>query len=75
MTKYISIKIKGLGADAGPFFNLYSNVDNFSSPIRENVSVLSLSAGYILEVDELVNQIRVKSIGICTNYVDTLIPC
>lgn len=74
MTRYINIRLLTVGVDAGPF-NIYLNYDNFANPVRENVSVQSLSAGYILEVDQPATQIRVRSLGLCTNYVDTIIPC
>ncbi len=76
MTRYINLKLTDLGVDVGPFFDIYLDDDNFTNPVRQNVSVLSLSAGYILEVNQpTVTEVRVKSTGICTNYVDKVIPC
>jgi hypothetical protein len=59
-----------IGGDAGPF-NLYSNLDGYTVPFEVNVSAAALQAGYTsIYVPEGTTTIRVKSVGICTNYVD-----
>lgn len=74
MTRYINIRLVTAGVDAGPF-NIYLDYDNFTNPVRENITVESLSAGYILEITQPATEIRVRSLGLCTNYVDSTIPC
>ena len=58
------------GADTGPF-NLYSNVDGFTTPFETNVIKGFLTAGYSsVYVPDGTTVIRVASMGNCVNYVD-----
>lgn len=58
------------GADTGPF-NLYSNVDNYTTAFETNISKGILVAGYTSTiVPPGTTAIRVWSMGICANYVD-----
>ena len=58
------------GGDAGPF-NLYSNTDGYITPFETNISAAALIAGYTaLFVPDGTTTIRVKSVGICTNFID-----
>ena len=68
MTVYITFT--SFGSDSGPF-NLYSNVDGFSSAFAAGVSKAQLLAGFPTNsVPNGTTVIRAKSFGICTNFVD-----
>ncbi len=54
--------------DSGPF-DLYSDVDGFTTPIDVGVTYSELAAGYTIEVDDITTQIKVVSQGICTTEV------
>lgn len=61
------------GADSGPF-NLYSDVDGFTSAFEVGVTKTSLEAGYASSlVPDYTTVVRVLSTGICTNYVDIIL--
>jgi hypothetical protein len=54
----------------GPF-DLYSNVDNFTTAFDKNISRDMLIAGYVSTyVPSGTSVIRVKSLGVCTNHID-----
>jgi hypothetical protein len=68
MTVLITLTVAG--ADSGPF-NLYSNIDGFTSAFETGVSKASLLAGYSSAlVPDYTTVIRVLSTGDCTNYID-----
>jgi hypothetical protein len=68
MTVLITLTIAG--TDTGPF-DLYSDVDGYVSAFETGVSKAALEAGYSSAlVPNGTTVIRVKSTGICTNYVD-----
>lgn len=68
MTVLITLTVAG--ADSGPF-DLYSDVDGFVSAFETGVAKASLLAGYSSSlVPNGATVIRVKSTGICTNYID-----
>jgi hypothetical protein len=68
------IKLTTAGTDAGPF-NLYSNLDGYLTPFEINITRSQLLAGYTSSViPDGSAIIRVKSIGVCTNFVDLPIP-
>jgi len=72
MTTIITIVIP-IGGDAGPF-NLYSNIDGFITPFETNISAAALEAGYTSSlVPNGTTVIRIKSNGVCTNYIDVTI--
>jgi hypothetical protein len=71
MTVLITLTVAG--ADSGPF-NLYSNLDGFVSAFETGVSKASLLAGYPSAlVPDYTTTVRVKSNGVCVNYVDILL--
>ena len=71
MTVLITLTIAG--ADSGPF-DLYSNIDGFTSAFETGVSKASLLAGYASAlVPDYTTTVRVKSSGACVNYVDILL--
>ena len=77
MTVYITLTTAG--ADSGPF-NLYSNLDGFTSPFEVGVPKIDLEAGYSsILVPDFTTIVRVKSTAqYCINYVDitlTAPPC
>jgi hypothetical protein len=68
MTVLITLTVAG--ADSGPF-NLFSNLDGYTSAFATNVSKASLLAGYSSSVvPDYTTIVRVVSIGDCTNYID-----
>jgi hypothetical protein len=68
MTVYI--ELTSAGADTGPF-NLYSNVDLYTSAFEVGVSRLDLTNGYTSNVvPNETTSIRIKSSGNCINYID-----
>lgn len=68
MTVLITLTIAG--SDSGPF-DLYSNLDGYVSAFESGVSKASLLAGYSSTlVPDFTTTIRVKSNGVCVNYID-----
>jgi hypothetical protein len=71
MTVLITLTVAG--TDSGPF-NLYSNTDGFVSAFETGVSKSALLAGYASAlVPDYTTIVRVKSDGVCVNYVDILL--
>lgn len=72
MTVLITLTIAG--TDSGPF-DLYSDLDGYTSAFETGVSKTSLLAGYASAlVPDFTNIIRVKSNGDCVNYIDIPLP-
>jgi hypothetical protein len=68
MTVLITLIIAG--SDSGPF-DLYSDLDGYTSAFESGVSKASLLAGYSSAlVPDYTTKIRVKSTGICVNYTN-----
>jgi hypothetical protein len=60
-----------VGGSAGPF-DLYSDANGYTIPFATNISAAVLQAGYTSNVvPNGTTIIRVTSVGICTNSVDT----
>ena len=71
MTVLVTLTLAG--TDVGPF-NLFSDVDGYTTPIATGVSRAALVAGYnLLNVPDSASVIRVQSTGTCTNYLDILL--
>lgn len=71
MTVLITLTTAGL--DSGPF-NLYSNIDGYTSAFETGVSRASLLAGYSSAlVPDYATIIRVLSTGDCNNYIDIVL--
>ena len=69
----VLITLTTAGADTGPF-NLYSNVDNYTTAFETNISKGILVAGYTSTiVPPGTTAVRVWSMGICANYVDIIL--
>ena len=69
----VLITLTTAGADSGPF-NLYSNLDGFTSAFETGVSKAALLAGYSSAlVPDYTTVIRVLSTGDCTNYIDIVL--
>jgi hypothetical protein len=69
----VLITLTTAGADTGPF-NLYSNVDSYTTAFATGVAKSALLAGYLsTAVPASTNYIRVKSTGRCTNYIDIFV--
>jgi hypothetical protein len=66
----VLITLTTAGADTGPF-NLYSNTDSYVTAFAASIAKSALLAGYTSTVVPAgTSTIRVKSTGVCTNYVD-----
>jgi hypothetical protein len=72
----VTITLTTAGADTGPF-NLYSDVDGYTSAFEVGVSKAALLAGYTSYIaPNGTTIVRVMSSGACTNYIDlTLTIC
>jgi hypothetical protein len=69
----VLITLTTAGTDTGPF-NLFSDVDGFTSPFETGVSKLDLLAGYATNLAPGGTTIvRVKSEGLCTNFIDIVL--
>ncbi len=65
----VVVKLLTSGVDAGPF-NLYSNVDGYTTPIAVNIPKATLTAGYTLAtVPTGTTLIKATSLGLCGNSV------
>lgn len=75
MTQTVLITLTSAGTDTGPF-NLYSNLDGFTTPFDTGVTRTDLLLGYVCNtVPDAASTVRVKSSGaLCQNYVDLLLP-
>lgn len=70
MPMTVLITLTTAGTNSGPF-DLYSNVDGFASAFATSVPKVSLVAGYSsAAVPNGTSVIRVKSTGVCVNYID-----
>jgi hypothetical protein len=68
MTVLITLTVAG--SDSGPF-NLYSNLDGYTSAFEAGVPKASLLAGYSSAlVPDFTTTIRIQSVGDCNNYID-----
>jgi len=66
----VLITLTTAGTDSGPF-NLYSNLDAFTSAFETGVSKASLLAGHPCSlVPDYATVIRITSTGDCTNSID-----
>lgn len=66
----ILITLTSAGTDTGPF-NLYSNVDNYTTAFETNISKGILVAGYTTTLAPTgTTTVRVLSMGTCSNYVN-----
>lgn len=71
MTVLVTLTLAG--TDVGPF-NLYSNVDGYTTALATGISRAALLAGYSLTgVPDEAAVIRAQSTGTCTNYLDMLL--
>lgn len=69
----VLITLTTAGADTGPF-NLYSNVDSYTTAFETGVAKSALVAGYLSTVvPASTTYVRVKSTGRCTNYIDIFV--
>jgi hypothetical protein len=69
----VLITLTTAGTDSGPF-DLYSNLDGFTSAFETGVSKSALLAGYSSAlVPDYTTTIRVKSNGVCLNYIDIIL--
>lgn len=67
----ITITLTAVGSNQGPLFNLYSDVDGFSSPYEENIDQNDLENGYVTSAPEGAQVIRICGTGEkCSNCLD-----
>ena len=65
--------ISQIGSDNSEF-NLYSDVDNFTTPFETNVSDTDLLTGYTSSlVPDYTNIVRVQALGKGGNYLDIVL--
>lgn len=70
MAQTVIVTLTSAGSDSGPF-NLYSNIDGYTTAFAFSVSKSALLAGYTsVVVPDLTTSIRIMSVGTCTNYID-----
>lgn len=65
----VLVTLTTAGADTGPF-DLFSDADGYTSAFETNVAKSSLVSGYPTIAPTGTTIIRVKSNGVCTNFVD-----
>lgn len=69
----ITITLTAAGVDTGPF-SLFSNVDGYTTAFVTGVSRTALLAGYTTTLAPVGTTIvRVKSTGLCSNYIDIIL--
>jgi hypothetical protein len=69
----ILLTLTTAGTDTGPF-SLYSNVDGYVTAFETGVSKAALLAGYLTTVAPVgTTTVRIKSTGLCTNYIDVVL--
>jgi hypothetical protein len=70
----VLITLSGVGSSAGPTFNLYASPDGITfTTIVEGIDKTDLEAGYTATVPDGTTEIKVTSVGVCTNsYVATI---
>jgi len=69
----VLIKFTQVGGDAEPF-NLYTNVDGFTSAFASGVTRAQLLAGFPASISDSATVVRVRSISACNNYTDLAVP-
>jgi len=66
----VYLKLTTAGIDTGPF-NLYTDLDGFTTPFEINVAKSVLVAGYYFTtVPDYTQTVRIQSVGDCINYTD-----
>lgn len=69
----VFITLTSAGADSGPF-NLYSNLDGYTTAFESGVPKASLLAGYSSStVPDYTTTIKVLSTGQCTNSINIVL--
>lgn len=69
----VLLTISQIGPDNSEF-NLYSDVDNFTTPFETDVSDTDLLNGYTSSlVPDYTNIVRVQAFGKCVNYLDIVL--
>tara|TARA_R110001599_G_C11763071_1_gene610474 strand:+ start:39 stop:290 length:252 start_codon:yes stop_codon:yes gene_type:complete len=71
MTVLLTLTIAGADSTV---FDLYSNIDGFSTAFETSVPKASLLAGYSsTSVPDYTSTVRVQSTGKCVNYIDIVL--
>jgi hypothetical protein len=69
----VEITLTNYGSDVGPFFDLYSNLDGYTTAFESGVPKADLIAGYITTVPDGATTIRIQSTGVCESYLNVTI--
>ena len=72
------IKLTAAGADTGPLFNLYSDLDNYTTPFASNVSKATLLMGMTASFSFAApypSIAKIESTGTCTNSIYINLSC
>lgn len=51
-------------------FDIYSNSDNFTTPVLSSVSVANLIFGVNVNIPDNSTEVRVQALDKCINYID-----
>lgn len=71
----VIITLTNIGVDQGSLFDLFSDVDGYTTAFVTNVPKASLEAGYAVTTPVGATIIRVKTAdGLCTNELDLTVP-
>ena len=69
----VLITLTTAGSDSGPF-DLYTNLDAYTSAFESRVEKADLLAGYSSAlVPDYASIVRIKSVGDCTNFIDIVL--
>lgn len=69
----VLLTISQIGSDTFAF-DLYSDLDNFTTPFETDVSDTDLLNGYTSSlVPDYTNIVRVQALGKCVNYLDIVL--
>lgn len=71
----VNIKLTTAGSDTGNLFDIYTNLDNYATPVATDVYKTSLwevtnPQGHNITIDDAATTVRVASKGTCTSFVN-----
>jgi hypothetical protein len=70
MSVTATIRLTSIGSNAGPTFNIYSNIDNYSS-IFATATSAQLTAGLQITAPPNTTRLKIESTGICGTIIFT----
>ena len=68
----VTININYVGSTVGDYFDIYSDLDGFTTPIYTNIPRATLEAGYLVEVDNSTTQLKLVSSGCGAECIQTI---